>query len=144
MTHLLAIRDVRRARAFYADVLGGRVVMDENPCIVRLANCWVIMNPGGGPTPDRPDVQLVLYAASSRVSSFMNLRVADIEASYRAWLVRGAHFLTPPLDRSAGIRRYMRDPDDSLIEVGQATGLVEGRLAEQAPAGREAGRADGR
>jgi hypothetical protein len=51
--------------------------------------------------------------ASSRVSSFVNLRVADIEASYR-------------------------------VEVGQATGLVEGRLAEQAPAGREAGRADGR
>jgi DNA-directed RNA polymerase specialized sigma24 family protein len=31
-----------------------------------------------------------------------------------------------------------------LIEAGQATGLVEGRLAEQAPAGRETGRADGR
>jgi catechol 2,3-dioxygenase-like lactoylglutathione lyase family enzyme len=144
MTHFLAVRDVRRARAFYADVLGGRVAMAENPCIVRLANCWVIMKPGGGRTPDKRDVQLVPYEASSRVSSLMNLRVADIEASYREWLVRGAHFLTPPLDRGAEIRGCMRDPDGYLIEVGQATGLVEGRLAEQAPAGRETGRADGR
>jgi hypothetical protein len=41
-------------------------------------------------------------------------------------------------------RCSMRNPDGSLIEVGQATGLVEGRLAERAPAGRESGRADGR
>jgi hypothetical protein len=74
----------------------------------------------------------------------MNLRVADIEASYREWLARGARFLTGPLDRCADIRCHMRDPDGYLIEVGQATGLVEGRLAEQAPAGRGAGRADGR
>jgi catechol 2,3-dioxygenase-like lactoylglutathione lyase family enzyme len=65
MTHFLGVRDVRRARAFYADVLGGRVVIEENPCIVRPANCWVIMNPGGGPTPDKPDVHLVPYEAST-------------------------------------------------------------------------------
>ena len=143
MTHLLTVRDFRRPRAFYADVLGGRVVMEENPCILRLANCWVIMNPGGGPTPDKPDVQLVPCEASSRFSSFVNLRVADIDGS-RDRRARGARFLTAPLNRSAEIRCYMRDPDGYLIEVGQATGLVEGRLAEQAPAGSEAGRADGR
>jgi hypothetical protein len=33
---------------------------------------------------------------------------------------------------------------DYLIEIGQATGLVEGRLAEPPPVGREAGRDDGR
>ncbi|HZV74837.1 MAG TPA: hypothetical protein VFF79_14070 [Conexibacter sp.] len=54
------------------------------------------------------------------------------------------HFLTAPLDRGAGIRCCMRDPGGYLIEVGQPAGLVEGRLAEQAAAGREAGRADGR
>jgi hypothetical protein len=74
----------------------------------------------------------------------MNLRVADIEASDRDLLVRGAHVLAAPLDRGAEIRCYMRDPDGYLIEVGQATGLVEGRLGDRAPAAREAGRADGR
>jgi hypothetical protein len=33
-------------------VLGGQVVLEENPCMVKLSNSWVIMNPGGGPTPD--------------------------------------------------------------------------------------------
>jgi hypothetical protein len=41
-------------------------------------------------------------------------------------------------------RCYMRDPDGDLIEVGQATGVVEGRRGERAPAGSETGRADGR
>ena len=52
--------------------------------------------------------------------------------------------MTAPLDRGAEIRCSMRDPDGYLIAVGQATGVVEARLAEQAPAGREVGRADGR
>jgi hypothetical protein len=30
--------------------------------------------------------------------------------------------LTPPIDRGAEIRCYLRDPDGYLIEVGQATG----------------------
>ena len=51
MTHFLIVRDVARSRAFYADVLGGQVVLEENPCVVKLANGWIIMNPGGGPTP---------------------------------------------------------------------------------------------
>jgi hypothetical protein len=74
MTQVRTVRDVRRARAVYADVLGGRMGSGENPCIVRLANRCVIMNPGAGPTPDKPDVELVPYEASRRISSFMNLR----------------------------------------------------------------------
>ncbi|MBO0894130.1 MAG: hypothetical protein J2O39_07110, partial [Acidimicrobiales bacterium] len=58
LTQFLTVRDVARSRAFYADVLGGEVVLEENPCIVKLANGWIIMNPGGGPTPDKPDVTL--------------------------------------------------------------------------------------
>lgn len=133
MTHFLTVRNVARSRAFYADVLGGQVVLEENPCMVRLANGWVIMNPGGPPTPDKPDVTLVPNETSDRVSTFLNLRVADIEACYRDWSSRGAEFLTEPIDRGAEIRCYMRDPDGYLIEVGQATGLLEGRLAEKRP-----------
>ena len=58
-----------------------------------------------------------------RVSSFLNIRVADIEAIYRDWSARGAEFLTPPQDRGAEIRCYLRDPDGHLIEVGQTTGI---------------------
>lgn len=133
VTHFLTVRNVARSRSFYADVLGGQVVLEENPCIVRLANSWILMNPGGGPTPDKPGISVVPYEASSEVSSFLNLRVADIEACYREWKAKGADFVTEPIDRVAELRCYMRDPDGYLIEVGQATGILEGRLAEKRP-----------
>ena len=111
---------------FYSEVLGGQVVLEENPCIVKLANSWVLMNPGGPPTPDKPDISVVNYEPGSTVSSFMNLRVADIQACYEQWRAKGAEFVTPPIDRRAEIRCYMRDPDGYLIEVGQATGVLRG------------------
>ena len=121
VTHFIIVRSVARSRAFYSDVLGGHVVLEENPCIVKLSNSWVIMNPGGGPTPDKPDISMVDYEGANRVSTFMNLRVADIQECYEQWSAKGAEFVTPPIDRGAEIRCYMRDPDGHLIEVGQTT-----------------------
>lgn len=45
----------------------------------------------------------------------------------------GAEFVSPPIDRDAEIRCYMRDPDGYLIEVGQATGVLHGQLAAKRP-----------
>ncbi len=106
-------------------------MLAENPCTVRLANSWVIMNPGGGPTPDKPGVTLQAPESREVVSSFMNLRVADIQAVYEEWTAKGAEFLTPPLDREAELRCYLRDPDGYLIEVGQATGMLHGHFARR-------------
>jgi catechol 2,3-dioxygenase-like lactoylglutathione lyase family enzyme len=133
VTHFMIVRSVARSRAFYSDVLGGQIVLEENPCIVKLSNSWVIMNPGGGPTPDKPDISLVNNEPANTVSTFLNLRVADIQECYEQWSARGAEFITPPIDRGAEIRCYMRDPDGYLIEVGQATGLLEGTLARKRP-----------
>jgi catechol 2,3-dioxygenase-like lactoylglutathione lyase family enzyme len=133
VTQFLTVRNVARSRAFYSDILGGQVVLEENPCIVKLANSWVIMNPGGPPTPDKPDITLVNYEAGTTVSCFMNLRVADVAACYAQWSALGAEFVTPPIDRGAEIRCYMRDPDGYLIEVGQMTGVLHGELAKKRP-----------
>jgi catechol 2,3-dioxygenase-like lactoylglutathione lyase family enzyme len=133
VNHFITVRSVARSRAFYSDVLGGQVVLQENPCIVKLSNSWLIMNPGGGPTPDKPNISVVNHEPGNTVSSFLNLRVADIKACYEQWSSKGAEFVTPPIDRGAEIRCYMRDPDGYLIEVGQATGLLEGRLATKRP-----------
>ena len=54
VTHFSTLSDVARSRAFYADIFGGQVVVQENPCVVEVATSWIIMNPGGGPTPDKP------------------------------------------------------------------------------------------
>ncbi|MEU5614649.1 VOC family protein [Streptomyces sparsogenes] len=134
LTHFLTVRDMPRSRTFYAEVLGGTVVLEENPCVIKLANGWIIMNPGGGPTPDKPDVTLQPPDDPNTASSFLNIRVADIDACYREWSAKGAEFLTPPIDRKAELRCYLRDPDGYLIEVGQATGMLEGVFADP-PAG---------
>ena len=111
VTQFITVRSVARSRAFYSEVLGGQVVLEENPCIVKLANSWILMNPGGPPTPDKPDISVVNYEPGNTVSSFLNLRVADIQACYEQWSAKGAEFVTPPIDRGAEIRCYMRDPD---------------------------------
>ncbi len=125
LTHFMTVEDVDRSRAFYADVLGGQVVLEREPCIIKLANAWVILNVGGGPTEDKPDVTLAPPTDLKRVSSFMNIRVADIRAKYEEWRSKGAEFLTPPIDRGGEIRCYIRDPDGYLIEVGEATGMLQ-------------------
>src|SRR3954462_4088136 len=124
VTHFLTVRDVAVSRQFYADVFDGEVVLAENPATVRVANTWIIMNPGGGPTPDKPDVTLRAPEPGDPVTAFMNVRVADIAAFHTHATSLGARFLTEPIDRKAEIRCYMRDPDGHLIEVGQATGML--------------------
>lgn len=124
LTHFLVSADVAASRDFYVRILGGVPVMDGEPTIVQLANSWVIINVGGGPTDDKPDVVLDVPDDPNRVSAFLNIRVADIAHVYDKWSSRGATFLTPPIDRGAEIRCYVRDPDGHLIEVGQATGVL--------------------
>jgi predicted enzyme related to lactoylglutathione lyase len=122
VTHFLTVVDQGRSREFYTSILGGKVVTPENPCIIRLANSWIILNSGGGPTPDKPEVTLEPPQNPNRVSSFLNLRVADAEACYNDWQAKGAEFLTEPLDNHGWETRcYMRDPDGYIIEVGQST-----------------------
>ena len=133
VTLFITVRSVARSRDFYSRVLGGTVVLEENPCVVKLSNSWIIMNPGGPPTPDKPTVTVVDYEPGDTTSIFMNLRVDDIQARYEEWHAKGAEFLTPHIDREAEIRCYMRDPDWYLIEVGQATGILHGTLAAKRP-----------
>ncbi len=121
LTHFIVSADVERSRRFYTEVLGGETVLEGEPSIVALANSWVIINVGGGPTDDKPTVVLETPADPDRVSSFLNVRVADIHAVYEDWSGRGAEFLTPPQQRETEIRCYVRDPDGHLIEVGQTT-----------------------
>ena len=124
LTHFIVSDDVERSRRFYTDVLGGDTVYAGEPSFVALANSWIIINVGGGPTDDKPTVTLETPPDPDRVSSFLNIRVADIEAVYAEWSARGAEFLTPPKQHESEIRCYIRDPDGHLIEVGQTTAAL--------------------
>ena len=131
VTHFLTVKDQAKSKEFYVGILGGKVVKEENPCYVKLANSWIILNSGGGPTPDKPDVFLEAPKDPNTVSSFLNLRVADIRACYNEWRAKGARFLTEPLDNHGSeMRCYMRDPDGYLIEVGQYSQKAIDRFKE--------------
>ena len=58
----LTVADVERSVRFYETVFGGRIVSkgDSNglPGYIQIANTWLIVNVGGGPTPEKPSVTL--------------------------------------------------------------------------------------
>ncbi len=124
VTHFITVADIDRSADFYEKVFGGRILSrgDSKGASghIQIANTWLIVNVGGGPTPDKPSVTLSVPADPDRVSSFLNIRVADIEACYQLWKSRGAEFITEPKDKYGEIRCYIRDPDGYIIEVGQS------------------------
>jgi catechol 2,3-dioxygenase-like lactoylglutathione lyase family enzyme len=96
LAHFIVSDDVERSRRFYTEVLGGKLVFSGDVTYVALANSWIIINVGGGPTDDKPTVTLETPRDPDKVSSFLNIRVKDIHAVYAEWSARGAQFLTPP------------------------------------------------
>jgi catechol 2,3-dioxygenase-like lactoylglutathione lyase family enzyme len=122
VAHFLTVKDIDRSLNYYEKIFGAEILSrgDGNaPGYLRLANIWMIMNVGGGPTPDKPTVTLSV-PDPNHINSFLNLRVADIRACYQLWGSRGAEFITEPLDKYGETRCYIRDPDGYIIEVGQS------------------------
>ena len=122
LTHFLVVSDQDRSREFYRSLFDAKVVLERDPVILKVANSWLILNEGGGPTDDKPTVTLTTPPDPDRTSAFLNVRVADIHRVYREWSAKGADFLTEPKDHGREIRAYVRDPDGHLIEVGQSVG----------------------
>jgi len=109
----------------YRSLLGGQVLLDGDPVIMKVANTWLTLTTAGGLTDDKPGVSLGTPADPGLSSGFLNVRVGDVARIYEEWSARGAEFLTEPKDHGREIRAYLRDPDGHLIEVGQVTGLLD-------------------
>jgi lactoylglutathione lyase len=125
ITHVLVVADQDRSRDFYQSLLGGQVLLERDPVIIKVANTWLTLVTGGGPTGDKPGVSLSTPAGPGFTSGFLNVRVADIARIYEEWSAKGADFLTEPKDHGREIRAYVRDLDGHLIEVGQAAGVLD-------------------
>jgi predicted enzyme related to lactoylglutathione lyase len=129
VAHFLTVANIDRSARWYAKVFDGRVLSSGDssgaPAYIQIANTWLLVNVGGGPTPDKPTVTLSV-PNPDHINSFMNIRVADIQACYELWKSRGAEFITEPIPKYGEIRCYIRDPDGYIIEVGQSTDLKYG------------------
>jgi catechol 2,3-dioxygenase-like lactoylglutathione lyase family enzyme len=130
VTHFITVADIDRSADFYAKVSGGRILSrgDSKGASghIQIANTWLIVNVGGGPTPGQAVGNDRAPADPDKVSSFLNIRVADMQACYKLWKSRGAEFITEPIPKYGEIRCYIRDPDGYSIEVGQSTELKYG------------------
>lgn len=96
ITHFLVVSDQDRSREFYQKLFDGEVVLERDPVIMKVANSWLILNVGGGPTDDKPMVTLSTPLHPNQTRAFLNVRVADIGRVYREWSAKGAHFVTEP------------------------------------------------
>ena len=115
IAHFIVVADIERSARFYEKVFGACILSRGDskgaPGYLQIANTWLIVNVGGGPTPDKPSVTLSVPANPDAVSSFMNIRVADIQACYKLWRSRGAEFITEPKPKYGETRCYIRDPE---------------------------------
>ncbi len=129
VAQFLTVADIDRSLRFYETVFGGRALSrgdsEGAPGYVQIANTWLLVNVGGGPTPDKPTITLSV-PDPNKINAFMNIRVADIHACYELWKSRGAEFITEPIPKYGETRCYIRDPDGYIIEVGQSTALKYG------------------
>ncbi|MFL5336399.1 MAG: VOC family protein, partial [Geminicoccaceae bacterium] len=56
VAHFLTVADIDRSARFYETIFGGRILSRGDskgaPGYIQIANTWLIVNVGGGPTPD--------------------------------------------------------------------------------------------
>ena len=60
VAHFLTVADIERSARYYEKVFGARILSlgDGNaPGYLQLANIWMILNVGRGPTPHKPTVK---------------------------------------------------------------------------------------
>jgi len=137
VTHFITVADIDRLADFYEKVFGGRILSrgDSNGASghIQIANTWLIVNVGGGPTPDKPSVTLSVPTDPDKVSSFLNIRVADVRACYELWKCRGAEFITEPKESTARfaatsailtvtLSRSDRAPTSRKADIGAVAG----------------------
>src|SRR6516162_5266749 len=79
VAHFITVADIERSLRFYETVFGGRILSRGDakgaPGYMQIANTWLIVNVGGGPTPDKLSVTLSVPPDPDLVSSFINIRV---------------------------------------------------------------------
>jgi len=102
-------------------MLGATLLREGEPTLLRLKNTWIIIHKGGGPTDDKPEVVASPPKDLNTLSSFLNLRVADMKRCYEplafAWsTIHGPsrRFMQPRSVATCAAGR-------NLIEVGETT-----------------------
>ena len=124
LTTILVVADVRRARAWYTDVLGATLYREYggDSAVLSFNGAWLLLVTGGPPTDDKPGVTLAPPHQPSAPDHLFTIRVRDCRAAYETLRERGATFLTDPVERGSETRCFFRDLDGHLFEISEYRG----------------------
>ena len=133
VAHFLTVADMDRSARFYEKVFGGRILSGGDsegaPAYIQIANTWLLVNVGGGPTPDKPSVTLSV-PNPDKINGFMNIRVADIQACYELWKSRGAESIT---ERRKSTARFAATPAIPTVTLSRSDRAPILRKADARP-----------
>ena len=91
----------------------------HHPVILRLANTWLTLVVGGGPTEDKPTVTLSTPTDQDNACGFMNFP-GGRHCTHIQGMVGAGRAIPERTDRPRDRDpRNIRDPDGHLIEVGR-------------------------
>jgi catechol 2,3-dioxygenase-like lactoylglutathione lyase family enzyme len=129
----LNVLDLDEAKAFYVDVLGFEVGIDQEMEGFR----WLTVHP-----PGRPDLPMMLVVpepplvdpgTAEQLQSLISrgylglgaLKTDDCWGTYRALTARGVEFTEPPEERFYGIDAAFRDPFGNAWRLTQPKDLAD-------------------
>ena len=115
---VLFVRDLRRARDFYQNVMGLEVQQsDDVGAVFRIdPDTLLILDHAGADDLLSPaDVD---HESARGARSVIATAVADVDAAYEELRSKGVEFIRAPEDRSWGLRcAHFKDPDGNVWEI---------------------------
>ncbi len=103
----VAAPDIERAHAFYVDILGLRIVMDQG---------WIVTFAGEGTMT--PQISILSQGGSGTSVPDVSVEVDDLDAVHARVVAASLHVEYGPVVEPWGVRRfYVRDPFGRLINI---------------------------
>ena len=142
LTRLLVVSDLRRAVAWYRDVLGADVVGEYGgtSAVLRFVGSWLLLVTGGGPTADKPTVTMAAPADPDSASAELIVAVPDCRAAHAELVGQGSRRSSPTPSSTRG-----RSGPSSAIRTATCSRSASARPRRRGDRrGRRAPRASGR
>jgi hypothetical protein len=112
IAHFITVADIERSARFYEKVFGGKILSRGDssgaPGCVQIANTWLIVNVGGGPTPGKPIVTLSVPPDPDAVSNFMSASLLPSRRRFRERL--SSSVLPAESERCSSLRTKRSSP----------------------------------